>query len=126
MFEIDPDTKQIFISRGQAAALNVKTKFNNVQYTFKVDDVVRFTVFKKKKYDTTILTKEVVVSEENETVVIPLNSEDTELFALVNKPTDFYYEIELNPDTSNSQMILCHDKKTGPKIFTLYPTGGKR
>lgn len=42
---------------------------------------------------------------------------------MVNKPTDFWYEVELNPDTA-PQTIIGYDKETGAKIFRLYPEGG--
>ena len=67
------------------------------------------------------MAKDTLVEEETTTVNISLNSEDTKIGNLVNKPTKYWYEIELNPDT-NPQTIVGYDLE-GEKIFMLYPEG---
>ena len=89
---------------------------------FKTGDVVRFRVFAKKQHDNIVIVKEVVVSEETATVDIQLNSKDSKFGGVINKPVDYWYEIELNPDT-NPQTIIGYDVD-GPKIFRLFPEGG--
>ena len=61
------------------------------------------------------------VTEETTTVNISLESDDTKIGNLVNKPTKYWYEIELNPDTT-PQTIVGYDLD-GEKIFMLYPEG---
>ena len=45
---------------------------------------------------------------------------------IINKPVDYWYEVELNPDTSSAITILGYKKKTGPRILSLTPEGGNR
>jgi hypothetical protein len=52
-----------------------------------------------------------------------LSKEDTKIGKKVNKPVDYWYEVELNPDTY-PQTIVGYDED-GAKIFKLYPEGVK-
>ena len=122
MFKIIDTT--IHLTRGDVAALDIKAKQEDgTYYTFKVNDIVRFKIMKKGDCNTIYLTKDVTVGEEAESVVIPLTSENTKIGDLINKPTKYWYEVELNPDT-NPQTIIGYDNVSGAKILTLYPEGG--
>lgn len=122
MFKIVGTT--IHLTRGDVAALNIKAKQDDeLYYIFKPDDVVRFKIIKKNDCNTIYLKKEVVVTEETENVVIFLTREDTKLEGIINKPSSYWYEVELNPDTY-PQTIIGYDNVTGAKILTLYPEGG--
>lgn len=118
MFKIDKNTKQINITRGNIGAIEVSTES---QYEFQIGDVVRFKVFKKKNCGCVELQKDVIVNEVSTTVDIHLTSEETKIGDLINKPTPYWYEIELNPDT-NCQTIVGYDDE-GEKVFMLYPEG---
>lgn len=91
---------------------------------FLAGDVIRMKVFVKKEVDNIVLQKVVHIEEPTTTVDIMLSSEDTKIGELINKPTDYWYEIELNPDT-NPQTIIGYDDEEGAPIFTLYPEGGE-
>lgn len=122
MFTITAD-KSIYLTRGDIAVIEVNAYVNASEpYTFKVGDVVRLKVFTKKQHDDIVLTKDVVVNEETTTVDIQLDTHDTKIGGVINKPVDYWYEIELNPDTS-PQTIVGYDSD-GPKIFRLFPEGG--
>ncbi len=122
MFVIDEDLT-INITRGDTALFTVGAFVgedeNKQPYTFAVGDVVRFAVCGKKDYSNVVLQKDFTVTEETDVVEIELNGEDTKIGGTINKPTEYWYEVELNPETK-PQTILGHTKD-GAKIFMLYP-----
>ncbi len=126
MFRIDKTTKQINLTRGDIACIRISAlNEDGSNYKFKVGDVVRFNVFERKKCNCVVLKKDTVVSAEGETVDINLTSEDTRIGDIINKDTDYWYEVELNPDTK-PQTIVGYEinKDTGrvwEKIFKLLP-----
>ena len=122
MFTITAD-KSVYLTRGDTAVIEVSAYMTETEpYVFKVGDVVRLRVFTKKQHDDIVITKDVVVNEETTTVGIQLDRYDTKIGGVINKPVDYWYEIELNPDT-NPQTIVGYDSD-GPKIFRLFPEGG--
>ena len=130
MFKIDKIKKEIHLTRGDVACINVTTKINKdgvkVPYEFKVGDVVRIKIVKKNDYSQVVFTKDVVVTEPGLKVMIPLTGEETKIGDIIlKKEVTYWYEIELNPDT-NPQTIIGHDKETGAKLFILYPEGGNK
>ena len=124
MFKIDSTTKQINITRGDIGTIVVSAKNEDqTDYEFKVGDIVRLGVFVAKDYKNIVLQKDIEVSSLSTTVDIPLNSTDTTIGSIINKPVSYWYEIQLNPDTE-PQTIIGYDS-TGAKIFMLYPEGVK-
>ena len=121
MFVIDKDTKQINLTRGDVAAILVNAMKDGEEYKFQPDDIVRFKVFKAKDCNCVEMQKDTLVTEETTTVNISLSGEDTKIGDIVNKPTKYWYEIELNPDKA-PQTIVGYDLD-GEKIFMLYPEG---
>jgi hypothetical protein len=122
MFTITAD-KSIYLTRGDTAVIEVSAEIHDSElYVFKVGDVVRFKVFTRKKCDDIILQKDVVVDSETDVVSIMLKRSDTKIGDIINKPADYWYEVELNPDTT-PQTIVGYDSD-GPKIFRLFPEGG--
>lgn len=121
MFVINND-KSIFITRGDIAILEISANLSeNETYKFKVGDIIRFKVFEKKKCDVIALTKDVKVVVPGDTVTVQLTSSDTRIGEIINKPVDYWYEVELNPDTT-PQTIIGYDAD-GPKVFRLFPEG---
>lgn len=121
MYKIDSDLT-IHITRGDAMLLDVQANYNDEPYTFKVGDVVRMKVFKKKDVTEVYLTKDAVVSAETQIVQIYLSSEDTKIGENASKPIEYWYEVVFNPDTE-AQTIIGYDED-GAKIFLVYPEGG--
>lgn len=121
MFKIDKD-KYIHITRGDVGSIEVSAiSEDNSVYVFSSGDIVRLQVMKPKDCSAVLLKKVVTVGEESETVTIFLDSADTRIGEIINKPEKYWYEIELNPDT-NDQTIIGYDED-GPKLFILYPEG---
>ena len=67
-----------------------------------------------------VMSVDTIVKEDTEEVTISITSFDSKIGTVINKPTDYWYDIELNPDSSTAQMLLGYDDE-GPKIFKLYP-----
>ncbi len=124
MLVIDKDTKQINITRGDVASICVDAVLDDEQYTFQPNDIVRFKVFKAKDCNCVEMQKDITINEETQIVNISLSSEDTKIGEYINKPTKYWYEIELNPDTK-PQTIVGYDLE-GEKIFMLYPEGADK
>lgn len=127
MFKIDPITKQISLTRGDSATINLSASIDgNTNYEFKTGEVVRFKVFKKKECENLILVKDTIVEEDTTNVDISLTKEDTKIGEIINKAVDYWYEVELNPDT-NPQTIIGYEvdekNKELCKIFKLLPEG---
>jgi hypothetical protein len=120
LFIINED-KSIYITRGDAALFAVTAVQDGVPYTFQPNDVVRFKVFEKKGCDTVVLQKDFFVNEACASVDIELLRADTKIGEIIHKPKDFWYEVELNPDTY-PQTIIGYDEE-GAKSFRLLPEG---
>ena len=122
MFKINDDLT-IECTRGDAATFTVGANVGGTPYTFREGDVVRFSVCTKKDYSDVVLQKNTVVKSATEAVEIHLEGKDTKLGDGINKATEFWYEVELNPDTY-PQTIIGHTED-GAKVFMLYPEGIK-
>lgn len=122
MFVID-DRQTIHLTRGDVAIIEISVDTSdNERYIFRPGDVIRLRVFEQKQHDEIVLIKDVIVESETETVDIELLSTDTKIGSIIEKPVNYWYEVELNPDT-HPQTIIGYDM-SGPKIFKLYPEGG--
>lgn len=121
MFVINEDLS-IYVTRGDAAVFSVGATLDGQPYTFKADDVVRFKVFAKKECADVVLQKDVEATEGISAVEIALDKEDTKIGEVISKPTDYWYEVELNPETY-PQTIIGYDEN-GAKVFKLFPEGG--
>ena len=122
MFFIDAD-KTIHLTRGDTAAVVVSAQFEGGDaYSFAAGDIVRFSVFERKNAANVYLSKDVQAVEGEQAVSIALTQEETKIGSIINKPTDLWYEVVLNPDTQ-PQTIIGYDDG-GEKILRLYPEGG--
>lgn len=122
MFEILKD-KTICLTRGDIANIVVSASLQDGQaYTFKTGDVVRLTVYKKRGVENVLIQKDVTIETEAQTATIRLEKNDTRFGEQISTPSDFWYEVELNPETA-PQTIIGYDT-AGEKIFRLYPEGG--
>lgn len=121
MFKVKEDMS-IHVTRGDAVSFNVTAQQNGEAYKFRKGDIVRFNVFEKKSCDCVLMKKDTTIEEETTSAVISLSMQDTKIGDVFSKPTDYWYEVELNPETK-PQTIIGYDEN-GPKIFRLYPEGG--
>lgn len=114
---------KIMINRGDIGVLSVTAQNKDgSDYVFKQGDIVRLTVMGVNNCDEIALQKDVEVEIESKEVDIRLYSENTKIGDIINNPKNYWYEVELNPDTA-PQTIIGYDDK-GPKLFILYPEGG--
>lgn len=121
MFVINDDLS-IYITRGDVAFFQLTaTDENGATYKFKPGDVIRIKVFEKKGCENVSFQKDFGIETETETIDIFLSENETKIGEVISKPTDYWYEIELNPMT-NPQTIIGYDED-GPKLFKLYPEG---
>ena len=124
MFVINQD-KSIYLTRGDVANITLSAdESDGESYGFKIGDVIRLRVYERKHHDRVVLQKDVVIESESQDTSIFLGMEDTKIGELINKPVDYWYEIELNPDTV-PQTLIGYDQ-SGPKIFRLFPEGGEK
>lgn len=120
MFEIDSDMT-LHITRGDVAFFTVAAEKSSGLHKFQPNDVVRIKVMQRKNCDNVAFHKDFLVLEERDTVDIILTENETKIGDTINKPVDYWYEVELNPYT-NPQTLIGYDAD-GPKIFKLYPEG---
>lgn len=122
MFKIDKNSLTIKITRGDAGVFGVTaTNDDGSDYTFQNGDKIRLAIYEKKKYESLMFEKIVPIVNKTTEVEIELTTVDTTIGDIINKPVDYWYEIELNPD-GDTQTIIGYDEQ-GPKIFKLYPEG---
>ena len=116
------DDNSIYLTRGDIASIQI-TALNSSgeEYLFKVGDIIRFSIFEKGRFDNLVLRRDVEVTTETKFVNINLSGGDTKFGELIHKPKQYWYEVELNPDTA-PQTIIGYDNN-GPKILTLFPEG---
>ena len=125
MFEVDEE-KTIHVTRGNVGSIEIGAEDENgEEYVFKVGDVIRFKVLRKNNCNVVELEKNITVNEEGKTRVnISFTKEETKIGELISKYKDYWYEVELNPETE-PKTIIGYDKD-GAKIFRLYPEGGDK
>ena len=122
MFHINED-KSIYVTRGDAVTISLTAMDGLEPYVFSEGETVRLKVFEKKACHSVVLQKDVIVTEESDAVDIALSGEDTKIGGLISKPTDYWYEVELNPEVQ-PQTIVGYDED-GEKVFRLFPEGGE-
>ena len=121
MFIIDEDGTTLKVTRGQSGTITFGALTPEGEpYTFQVGDVLRLNVTKVNKENSVVMSVDTIIQEETTEATISITSFDSKIGTVINKPTDYWYDIELNPDSSIAQMLLGYDDE-GPKIFKLYP-----
>lgn len=120
MFVVNED-KSIYVTRGDIVFFTVTAEDNGVPYQFKAGDVIRMKIYGKKDAASVALDKDFYVTEASNEVEVYLTGDETKIGDVISKPTDYWYEIELNPDT-DPQTIIGYDED-GAKVFKLFPEG---
>jgi hypothetical protein len=122
MFVVNDDLS-IYATRGDIVCLNVSATddLTGEAYEFQPGDIVRMKIFAKKNAEDVVMQKDFPVVSPVAAVSIMLTEADTKFGGIISKPTDYWYEIELNP-YSNPQTIVGYDED-GAKIFKLFPEG---
>lgn len=123
MYVVNEDMS-IYVTRGDIVYLHVSANREDTgePYKFQQGDIIRFSVYGKKDAGTVYLRKDFYVEDKAaDAVIIKLEEEDTKFGDVISKPTDYWYEVTLNPDT-DPQTIIGYDED-GAKIFKLFPEG---
>ena len=112
----------IEVNRGDELNLNLSLKLDSGEdYTFEEGDKIVFSLYEKGKMsDNAILIKEVDATPDTTNLEISLTSNETKIGEMINKPVEYWYEIELN----DRYTVIGYDDK-GAKKFILYPAGSK-
>ena len=120
--------KNIQITRGDMLSLTISATndIDGSDYSFQTTDVIRFKVFEKANVGNVLLEKDFNVSEEATELIITMTSEEMKIGELIDSSKDYWYEIELNPDTERTQTIVGYDVEEGAAILTLLPEGGDK
>lgn len=125
MFIIDEDGTTLKVTRGQSGTITFGALTPEGEpYTFQVGDVLRLNVTKVNKENSVVMSVDTIIEEATTEATISITSFDSKIGTVINKPTDYWYDIELNPDSAIAQMLLGYDDD-GPKIFKLYPESVK-
>jgi hypothetical protein len=119
MFNIDGN--YITATRGDAVFFGVTAEDNGMAYVFKEGDVLRLKIFKKKDAGAVYLTKDFYVTKTTNKAEIYLTGDEMKFGEVISKPTDYWYEICLNPDT-NPQTIIGYSEE-GAAVIRLLPEG---
>jgi protein involved in polysaccharide export with SLBB domain len=120
MFTVNEDLS-IHATRGDIVFFDLTADAGAEKYRFKTGDIVRMTIYGKKDAENVVMQKDFPVFEEADSIPIFLGEEDTRIGSVISKPVDYWYEIELNPDTY-PQTIIGYDEN-GAKVFRIYPEG---
>ena len=88
---------------------------------FKVDDVIKFSIVTKNNYEDVVFQKEFKITEECTEYVLQFTKDEMRIGDPISKKVEYYYEIELNDDTT-----LLGSFTDGDKRFVLYPEAGTK
>ena len=110
MIKIDEE-KTIHLTRGDTATIVVTAQNDDgSNYEFQKGDTLRLKVMSKKKVEEIVLTNDIIIDSNKESVEIELTSDETRIGDYINKPITYWYEVELNPD-NNSTTIIGYDQQ---------------
>lgn len=112
----------IEVNRGDELSLSLSLKQDSgTTYTFVEGDKVVFSLYNKGKMnEKAIIVKEVNATPGQTSITISLTSQETKIGDLINKPVEYWYEIEFN----DRYTVVGYDDE-GAKKFILYPEGSK-
>ena len=112
----------IELTRGDSLNLNLSLQSEDGSaYEFKTGDKIIFSVYNKNKMsDPAILSKTFIVNQNGESFDLVFTSDETRFGPYINKPVNYWYEIELNDEFT----VVGYDE-FGPKILKLFPEGNK-
>ena len=120
--------RNIRITRGDRLPITVSANndIDGIDYEFQAGDVVRFKIFDSKDNKKVYLQKDFKVEEVSVEKQIEMTAEEMKIGEIKNKPVDYWYEIEVNPETPGTMTIEGYRKDEGPAIITILPEGGDK
>ena len=120
MFQVNEDNS-IYVTRGDTVFLKVTANKDGNVYTFAAGEVLRIKIYGKKNCENVVLQKDFPVTSATQEVELILEEAETKIGGIINKPTDYWYEVELNP-FDFPQTIIGYGED-GPALFRLFPEG---
>lgn len=120
MFVVNEDLS-IYVTRGDACSFPVVAADVGVGSVFPAGTVLRIKVTEKKNCANVVLQKDFPAWNETASINIVLNESDTKIGDTISKPKDYWYEIEMNPN-SDPKTIIGYDED-GERVFKLFPEG---
>ena len=120
--------RNIRITRGNVLPITVSANndIDGNDYEFQVGDVIRFKIMQANKIENVFLQKDFKIEESSLEKQIEITAKEMKIGELKSKPVDYWYEIELNPDTDKTMTIEGYRKDEGPAIITILPEGGDK
>lgn len=126
MLYFDRNTKQIQINRGDSIDMTITAKDTSGEdYTFQVNDVIKFKVSEAKNESNVIIEKTITIETETTEVPIYISANETKLGDYINKPITYWYEVSLEKNNGDVLTIIGYDNK-GPKEFILNPEAANK
>lgn len=119
MFQVNEDLS-IYATRGDIVFFSVMATDGDFTYEFQPGDIVRMAIYGKKNAENCVMQKDFPVVTATDSVFIFLEETDTKIGSSISKPTDYWYEIVLNPDIA-PQTIIGYDFEEGARVFRLFP-----
>lgn len=122
--------KNIQITRGNMLPITISAnnEIDGQDYELQAGDIIRFKIMQADKVEKVMLQKDFKVEEVSTEKTITMTANEMKIGELVNKPKNYWYEIELNPDTDKTQTIIGYDVdedgKPDPAVITILPEGG--
>ncbi len=111
--------KELYDSNYNISDVLVDT-LSAIFYQFQVGDKITFSVYEKNGFDKEpLMTKEIDVLKQTDSVYVELTETDTTFGLPINKPTIFWYDVTLNDNLT----VICYDEE-GAKEFIEYPAKG--
>lgn len=98
-------------TRGDKGTLRLKSSAS----PFKIGDILTFSIVTKGNYSDVVFQKEFKIEEETMEFHLTFTNEEMRIGEPINDKVTYYYEIDLNDDTT-----LIGSRKTH-KLFILYP-----
>lgn len=111
--------KEIRINRGDRLLIEFSIDNGDDKYTFKDGDKIKFSIYRKKELDKPpVLQKTFIPTVGSTSVDIDISGADMKIGEMTNKPIEYWYEIELNGDST----IVGYDEDREKRLI-LYPEG---
>ena len=120
MFTLNDDLS-IYATRGDYVHFSVMAGSDGANYMFRPGDVLRIKIYAKKNCEDVVLQKDFPVQNYTERVEIVLEGSETKIGGVISKPKDYWYEVELNPNTEPRTIIGYGED--GAALFRIFPEG---
>jgi hypothetical protein len=116
------EDNSIYVTRGDDVSFGVSVTIDEAPVVFQKGEKLHFKVYEKKNCDNVVIDKTITITEAIDSVQIRLTDEETKIGDTINKPVDYWYEIEYIDNSGNIQTVVGYDED-GAKIFRLFPEG---